>query len=224
MSTPLQSSTDAINIPYKSIPRAWNHTRRCPHPAIIPNIVPTSVIVGRSGGIALQHLSSTPQNDSTCSAVKHMSGMGGAPRHGRTPRKMSSVTARSLRRCGYGRSFVATYDHDQRWKKKGVTQEGTTHTSRQTQANENTSLSRVTGHGTPSSSSTRERISSGAIHRVDPASNDVPSWAARKVASVSESSSTTVDSPKSEISAFPSSLMRMLVWRESGVSWSWTRL
>ena len=83
-------------------------------------------------------------------------------------------------------------------------------TSRQTQANENTSLSRVTGQGTPSSS-TRERMSSGAIQRVDPANKDVPSWAARKVASVSGSSSTTVDSPKSEIRAFPSSLMRMLV-------------
>lgn len=71
----------------------------------------------------------------------------------------------------------------------------------------------MTGHGAPSSS-TRERISSGAIQRVDPASKDVASWEARKVASVSESSSTTVDRPKSEISAFPSSLMRMLVWGE----------
>ena len=54
-------------------------------------------------------------------------------------------------------------------------------------------------------------MSSGAIQRVDPANKDVPNWAARKVASVNESSSTTVDSPKSEISACPSSLMRMLV-------------
>lgn len=89
--------------------------------------------------------------------------------------------------------------------------DNTRRTSRQTQANENTSLSRVTGHGTPSSSSTSARINSGAIQRVDPASKDVPSWAARNVASLSESSSTTVDSPKSEISASPSSLMRMLV-------------
>lgn len=52
-------------------------------------------------------------------------------------------------------------------------------------------------------------MSSGAIHRVDPANKDV--------ASVSESSSTTVDNPKSEIKAFPSSLMRILVWKGTSV-------
>ena len=123
MSTTWQSSTDAatdaINIhifhksnsPFSDL--GTTPGGGCHHPAIAPSMVPTSVIVGRNGGIAFQHWSNTPQNDSSCSDVKRMSGMGGAPRHGRTPRKMSSVTARSLRRCGYGRSLVATYDDDE---------------------------------------------------------------------------------------------------------------
>ena len=84
------------------------------HPAAPPNSRSTSRIVGRNGGIAFQHRSNALQNASSCSAVKHMSGIAGAPRQGRTPRRMSSVTARSLRRCGYGKSLVATYDDDPR--------------------------------------------------------------------------------------------------------------
>lgn len=116
---PLRHTTRTCKYTLRSHPRANSsisaHTCARPgeahaEPVIPSNIASTSDMVGLIAGIVLQHRSNTPQNATACIAVaKRMSGIGGIPAHGRTPRKMSSVTARSLRRCGYGRSLVATY-------------------------------------------------------------------------------------------------------------------
>lgn len=77
-------------------------------------------------------------------------------------------------------------------------------TSRQTDAKAYTSLYVEIGGGRLRSSSKSARSSSGAIHLVDPAKKDVGK------SMKSETSSFTLASPKSVITAHPSELMRML--------------
>ena len=139
-----------------------------------------SCIVGLLFLESSQHLSNISQKVSSSFIIVSLK----TPLHGRTPRRISTSTAWSFDRCGYGSCPVRT--------------------SRHTAPKAKASLYVVTTGQLPSSS-TRPRISSGAIHRVDPAKKEEPIC--------STMPSITLDNPKSLMIAQPCRSTRMLPYR-----------